>query len=588
MLDPSPANLLKEVEAAIRVQKLHTGQSARLIKRYAGKSYRDDWQGDDSGDNCESYEFEYQVNMVPNLIHTNPAVEVKGLMPGIDDMQKEALDAAYPQWLEQVNFAERMQPIAYDVGFDFGVVMVGIETLPGYDSQPEPKPLWPMIYRVSPRRFFMDPQASSPQTARFMGHSWVQDKDDLLNAKGPDGQPLFNAEVVNLMQPDTSLKDAEAGVSPMLDAERVERKQLVGYEIWVRETNMVYTIATAGEGVPKDQYLRDPRPYSGCPDSGPYVLFGAYIVPDQLYPLPPLAVTAGLVEELNAHRAQAKEDAGNAKKMVFIDSQNKQAKAAILNGKSGTVWTVPGLAAGGVQEIEVGGPSKENVAYIELLKQHLDEIGGLTQTVRGNITGSTAAEAELASSSADTRTRYNKSRFREGVKQVLKAVGHFFIFNDQVTFTVMATDPMTGERAPAQFVGGMQEGQDPGAYQRLNLDIEPYSMEMVDQGILQRRIAGMSEFLGQFGPIMPQTPWVKWGNLVDDLGQANNMKDAGKRYLDLQTLDGATQAAVLMQAEGVDQQREQTAQKGQGSKPSNRPERGAPPPGGRTPQAAMV
>lgn len=606
MFDVSAKNLRDEVEsAAIPVRKKHTDCSARLIKRYAGDAYREDWKGSDSASTHEAHEFEFQVNMVPSLIHTNPAVQVKGLLSGIDDEVKEALEGAFPQWIEAINFAQIMQPVAYDIGFDFGVVMVGISVVPGYDSMPEPKPLWPMIWRVSARRFFMDPQASSFETARYMGHSWVQDKQDLIDAKGPDGQPTFNAAAVNEMAVDTDEDEGRASVEKDPTSRKVKRNQVVGYEIWVRETNTIYTVGTSTSGA-GNTYLRDPRPYEGCAETGPYVLFGAYIVPDQLYPLPALAVTSGLVDELNAHREQASEDAKNAKRMVLVDAQNKQAKAAVVNGTSGTVVSVPGLAAGGVKEIEIGGPAKENIAYIAHLQEHLDRVSGLTETIRGNITGATASETDLAAQSADTRTRYLRSRVQAGVKAVFKAAAHFFVFNDQVNFWVSSTDPATGQKIAKQFEGGLIEQphmgetldpqtgqyvpvmmppQDPASYQRLNIDIEPYSMEMVDQGVLQRRIMGVADFLGQFGPTMPMNPHINWENIIDDMGEASNMKDAGKRYLNVGVLQGQ-QVQIVQQQQMAMAGQQQALMAGPGGAPPPNGARAGGPPGKREPVGA--
>jgi hypothetical protein len=51
---------------------------------------------------------------------------------------------------------------------------------------------------------------------------------------------------------------------------------------------------------------------------GPYSLFGFYLVPDQVYPLAPLAVTRKQVEEINKHRWQASRDAAVAKQIGNI------------------------------------------------------------------------------------------------------------------------------------------------------------------------------------------------------------------------------------------------------------------------------
>lgn len=569
--DCSPQNLRKAVEEeAVPFAKLHTQMADKIVRRYAGPNYRKDWGGDDSGDNKEAHEFEHTVNAVPSLIHNNPAVKTKGFIPGVDDEVQAILDAVYPQWIESVDLCGCISPVAYDMQFGFGVVMVGVDVLPGYEQMPEPRPLMPMVYRISPRRFFIDPQATSFDTARYMGHVWIQDKDDLLAEVGPDGQSKFDPVAVEEMGVDTDLDKADAKVQKD-GGFKTDRKQVVGYEIWVRESNKVYTLgATRG-----DKFLRPERPFGGCPKLGPYTLFGIYCVPDQILPLPVLAVTCGLVDELNAHRAQAADSAAAAKTLIFVDSQNKQAKVAVVSGSNGTVHTVPGLGTGGVQRVDLMGPSKDQMGYIAELSAHLNQVSGLNQTQRGELTGSTAEEAALASQATSARTLYAQKQFRAPVARVIKQAGHFIIFNEDVAMIIGVNDPVTGQKIAMKYHGGMQQAsdpnrpetfrmaphpetgqwamqpmpaQDPAAYDRLNIEIEPNSMELTDQGMLQRQMMNVMTAAETTAPMMQATPWWNWTALWDDFGATMNMKDLGKKYIDAGTLQGAQQAMVMQEA----------------------------------------
>jgi hypothetical protein len=226
------------------------------------------------------------------------------------------------------------------------------------------------------------------------------------------------------------------------------------------------------------------------------------------------------------------------------------------------------------------------MAYIQYLQDLLDRQSGLTDTTRGDITGATLGEVEEAQQQVGVRERYARARFREGVTAIFKAVGHFFIFNNQVVFWASVKDPATGQKVPFKFMGGLIETphvgmtkdpqtgqlmqavlppQDPGAYQRLNIHIEPYSMEMVDQGMLQRRMQFAVTTVLAAAPVLQQFPFIKGRNLFNDMFEALNVKGGGDKYIDFAILGQSQQAAIAMQAMGVAQEQQGMAQQQQQS-----------------------
>lgn len=537
MLDVSPSNLRQEVEAAVRLCKDHTDVSARLIRQYAGgRNYRNSWDPEVKGGVVfENHAFEWCASFIPNLVDQNPAIDIE--IDGVDssDPSIAAMRDGMNSWIKAIDLASTLHEIALDLQFDFGVALVTLEVVPGYEAGADlykderaglPPPLRPKLHRISPRRFFIDPQASTKRHARFIGHTWIEDKDDLLAAKNQDGTPKFNREVIESLGSDADV-DAIRKTEMKRVGDRIDRNQVVGHEVYVPETGMIYTIGYV-DGAQTSKYLREPRKYEG-PQTGPYVLFGLHIVPDQVYPLPPLAVTADDVLEINAHAKQISEDAGTAKRLIVTDG-SKDVTDAITMALNGSVVGIPGFTDGRAKQFEFGGAQPANVEYLQFLRDRLDRKSGLTETARGNITNATAEEVATAQQNRNVRVRFARNMFRQGVIELLRIVAWHLWHSAEVEF----------ETGTGTFVGGAAPGQERTNFESLRITIEPYSMEAVDEAVLQKRINDAAGMLLSNAQLMVAAPFINWQNVINDAYEALNIKGGGARYVDFQVL-GAMQ-----------------------------------------------
>mgnify|MGYP000913249793 CR=1 FL=1 len=556
-LDVSPQNLWDESESAIRHREAHTNLSASLIKAMAGPRYREDWTPDT--EQHENHAFEWVTNMVPNLVYSNPAVDLKSDEAPPDHPAVEATRTGLNTWIQAVNYAEVLIEIAVDLQFDFGVMLTTLDQVPSPDgsayqfadtpaaTMPQPPALRPMAYRLSPRRFFMDPQATSRRHPRYLGHDSIEDKSNLLDAKKLDGSPKYDARAIESLAADDGVDDAIRKAGGTVRNDRVTRNQLVVREIYVPETGMIYTLAatgpTGGGDGPTAKFIREPRPYVG-PRTGPYTLFGIHLVPDQLYPLSPLAVSHDLVEEINAHAGQASDDAGAAKKLIVVDGDPKSVKE-LITANNGTVLAIKGFT-GSLAQVDIGGPQKTNIDYIQFLRERLDRITGITDAVQGNITGATAEEIHTAQANRNVRIRHAQSRFRASVVEALRIVLFHLWHNPLVRFPVSVTDPDTGEVQIGEFQGGPGPDGDPLTYEALHVEIEPYTLEAVDQATLQMRMEKAVMSVAGSAQNMVMQPWVKWKALVDDQFETMNIKGGGSRYIDWNMLSMAQQMANPM------------------------------------------
>lgn len=552
-LDATPANLYEEIDQAVALRRRHTEMSEPIVRRIAGNDYRGDWTPDE--DSFELHEYQYIRNAVPGWVFSNPAVNLDGLLAA-DEMYKHALEYGFKGWIPAVGFAKKMTALAVDCCINFGVAVCTCEVLPGYEGWDEPLPVQPDFHRLPPDRFFQDPQGGADRW-RFRGHQWVQDKDVLLAAKNPDGSPMYDPEALAMQPVEVGINDDDRDKSQQ--KYYVKRNRIVGYELFERATGMIYTLGFARTaGGTQQVFLRPPRRWIGSP-AGPYKLFGIFLLPDQVYPLSPLAVTSAKVRELNAHRGQMSDDAAAGKQLILYDKSKPENKRAIEEAPNLAVVGIDGLGAGMVQHVQIAGADPKRYDYIERLRMELHETSGLTTQDRGNTTGATATEVDEVAQADDARTAWDRAQFQGCATEVLTEAAYLFTYCDQVAFPVDVPDPMTGQMMTMVFRGGIGDGQDHTAFSRLRIGIQPYSMEMVNSGVMQRRALQLTELLTAAAPVMVQTPYINWKWVLDNLGESQNVKGLGEKALNPQTL-GALQQMAALQAQ---QQQQMAAQESQ-------------------------
>jgi len=547
MLDVTPKNLRREITSLVHERDRHTSLMEDVVDQYVGSFYEEGREPEIKAH--ENHPFEHVVNTVPSLVYNNPRVNVRSRRPQVHRELSESLAHGLNRWIHDVNLADQLIEIAVDVQFAFGVALVTLEPVPGHEHLEHP-PLRPFVTRVSWRRFFTDSRASSPRSARIMGHEWIADKEDLLEATYEDPETgrkrnLYNHKVLERIPPDA---DSDIKAEPWGDLNTVPRRQVRGFDVYIPERRMIYTLAKSGEG-DDIGFLREPRPFFG-PPWGPYIQFGIYPVPDEAYPLPPLATTNELVEELNAHLDQLAEQADTMRQFYVVNSANTKAVEAIKVARNGQVLAIPGYDSTQADVIELGRPSREQLEYSDRLRQRLDRKSGLTDFQRGNVTGdATATENQLAQAALDFRRRFMQRQFQKDVRRLLTTVAWYMAESRNVVFPIpvpvdqrqqaLFTGAGTAdfqvqmqaeeEYEDAVFQGGRWPGEDFNFFD-LEIEIEPMSMELMTEAVLQRRIQQGLGFILANAHMMVSAPWINWPELLDDHFDALNIPD-GRKYV---------------------------------------------------------
>jgi hypothetical protein len=538
MLKGDLQSIRSEIENAEEFRDSHLKYWRNLIERFHGPAFRNLDEGEDDPEN---FVHEYIALVLPRIVHDAPKVRVKSARPITQGLTANILQIALNRWCKMTKIRTTLERIATDMLLGFGVGMIVNEPRKGYRAADDADPYLPRLYRISPDRFFIDPAATSVEDARFIGHCYIVDKEDLIEqANNEDG---WDMELIERISANTGVDQIREDSTT--DRAIPDREEVVIYEVWVPEVrddvleqvdsesgmNMfngtIYTVLkhqAAGEKKAHMGFVRKPRPYWG-PRSGPYEVFGIYTVPDDPYPLSPIVALIPQMDDVNSHLRNMRYGASAYKRLIAVDSRNPKLAQDIRDQNDLFVVLADGIDASQVVPIEVGGITAQQVNYAQLAQDRLDRISGIHDAMRGNVKGSaTATEVAVAESSAGLRMSHIKRQFQESVNNALKTVAWFMFHDAKVEFPLGADGiPLLGANPEPVFSASSMVG----VFDDLDLDIEAMSMERVSEQMVQRRALEMLQIIGNLSQAVITAPHVKWKDVMSLVGDAMNIPNLG-------------------------------------------------------------
>ena len=598
MLKTTATNLMAEIDAAITYRDDHLDGYEEKIARYTGPQY------DQAGSGHQEYSpentyYEYVSLMVPRLVFDNPRVQVQSRRAGAQRDVALAMRHGLNRWARDISLRKILAELATDMLMGWGVALrrPDHKEAQAYATKTPYAPAetegWPTCERISPRKFFADPKAERFASCRFTGHTWHIDKDDLIDLAMKNDKQGWNLEAI---------EDLSSGRDPSrvgTDIHTPYRNEVYCYEIYIPEIELddspgpkkgfhgtIYTLgvnqALGGfdEDSAKGGFIREPRPFYG-PASGPYVMFGAYKVPNAIYPLAPLVAVDTQIKDLNDQVLAVSASMLKHKRVVGV---NDQRTAKILKDTQHDFVAVVPFEDGKamVQEFMLGGQSDQQANWIATCRQRTDRTLGMDEAMRGGVSGvGTATEHSIASEASNTRMAFVKQSFTDATIDLLRGIAFYMYHDDSIVFPVgreaveeLGMDPGT----ELMFQGG---GDEDSAYsfEDLELEIEPYSMERASEGLAQKRALEMHSMLLNSLQLMQQYPDYPWKDHFGKVGNAMNAPDMSELIDEAflgrlaEDLSMQRQMETLQAAASMDPRLEKDAGKGGaslGSAPSKR------------------
>lgn len=531
MLDLSFDAIRREVESAERFRDVHISSVRTMVEKYHGPAFRDD-RTDAYIDDPENFGHEYVSLVLPRIIHDTPKFRVKLGDPMLDLMVGKRLQIAINRWSRISKLRRTLERIATDMMFSYGVALTVSEPRAEVRAIDGKEPYLPRVYRISPDRFFIDPAATHIEDARFMGHCYAVDKNDLIAMAQRD--KTWDIDALYEIPSGTDMNEVRDDNGRDIE----DRKELAVYEVWVPESDetvaekideqfgpgmvngTIYTFVKGRSKASKwDGFIRQPIPYFG-PRQGPYTVFGVYTVPDDPYPLSPLMAIQSQLEDLNAHLVSVRSSAAAYKRLVMVDARNAKLAQDIKDKPHDYIVLSESLDRDKVVNLEVGGITQQQVQYSQIAQDRLDRVSGIHDAMRGNIQGSaTATEVAVAESSATMRMAHLKRQFQESVDDIARSVLWFMWHDDRVAFPLGREGAEALLEADPKFNGGVRM---PG-WEDLEVAVDAYSMERVSEALVQKRAMELLQITTSVAQGMMSMPFIRWREILSVVGDALNM-----------------------------------------------------------------
>jgi hypothetical protein len=534
-----------EIDRAEYFRDTHMHTPKELREWFCGQGYRDGYGADHPENAVHSY-----ISMVlPRIIHDNPKVRVTSARPQVQRTACVAIRSALNRWSKMTRLRGTIERIATDMLLGWGVALTVNEPKGAERKWDGDGPYLPRVYRIDPARFFVDPAAMHWEEARYMGHVWVCDKEDLLRRAELD--ETWNKEEIERLATNN-------GVDELRDSRDIpERREIAIYEIWVPEltdaaaelldeaadeslfNGSIYTIAKyqGGSGDCQCEFIRKPLPYYG-PSSGPYTVFGAFSVPNDPYPLSPIVACREQIEYCNDMAKSQQENQKRYKRMLVGDAKNPKFLQDVVNAPDMYVFAEAGLDARSLLPVEIGGSTNQHIQSVETAKERLDRALGMSDAMRGNIAGSASAtEVAVAESASTMRIAHLKRAFQDAMDTVFRNVGWYMFHDGKITFPVGGEETKSIGMEDAVFVGGLKVG----SWEDMQIDVDAYSMERTSEMLAQKRAIEAFQVITTAAQAMPAMPWVKWRDLLSFLGDAQNVPQM-QDFIDEQAMQQVQQA----------------------------------------------
>lgn len=491
-LDSFGRDLMQDIRDSEEWRDRHIKQVRDVVARYHGVAYSDRVSTEHDPENPI---FEIVSLYMPQLAFQVPYVSLGGLQSPYVEDEIPALKHGINRWVRDVKFTRFAEKMAIDTLFSHGVSICSVAPRPGYYEEEDP-PYWPQLNRLPLNMVGWDSLAKSWEDRQFTFHMVSVNHEKLierarLDRKLPEDQREgWILSAVEAMTPGIGTQEVYEGGNPGR-----ARKEVVYYEIYVPGERIndentpergyhgaVYTYAY--DSASKAQQIREPRDWWGV-RAGPYTLWGIYTVPDSSMPLSPVIATIQQQKDLGSVLRANNTATKNWKRIILADDENLVQD--IKDGKHDHVFHHPNLMEKTVQVHEYGGVSDQSLAQEMRLRDALERVLGISDAMRGNVTGdATATENQIAASGAASRQGFIVKKFYEAAEMALEGPLWFLRNDDTIKFPLGQEAAEETSTPNPVFLGG-QEDDRVRDLDDLEVSIEIGSMGRTTQGQREQR-----------------------------------------------------------------------------------------------------
>jgi len=509
---------------------------------------------------------------LPQLVYTNPGIDVDSKVPGDPALASIGLKFAIQETAEEQDWVSTWAQAAVDSMVYEGWTMVTTDKskAPRY-AYGRPITTWdgakktiteeeefdvPILVYLDARNCFIDSAVQRDDQARHMGHKWQQDRAEVVAwAEAEDSDWILEA-VRELPKTENGLVwMVQMFVPGVLDdravAEMRDLKASAGEDEYVEDPESRFYSGTlytyAGENAETE--IRKPRLYRG-PKCGPYQFYRGMPMPfsrhsaahlAQIYPQMENSarVDSGLLDAIESYTV-----ANFATKDVVDALKGKQ------SGGFHEVKIAGEFLEKAIHTVTAGGPTDQLLMAKNLTDQGRDRTGAVGDTQRGIAQSDTTATAEqLASEATAARISLIREGIVKGVEQSLRVVAwhmehsanYMRMIGSDYGRKALEHAQESGMELSEETVAAVQRGEavayvggdsllDDVRYDfsGKRIKLTPMSMERTSEGLQQRRVLQFVEMMVQVGQLKQMWPDLDASGLAEDAAKKLNVPGMGK------------------------------------------------------------
>lgn len=574
----------------------HLREQGEMVSSYVGPFYEGVYSGRGRGTDQRTTQTGYQAN--PSNTHYSwvsmflsrvaagvPTWDVEAAIPGHPGMVADALTLGLERVSNTLKLRRFVARMATDYAFSFCYASVMMEErkpgaglLDRRDDGGAAGLWWPVPRHYEPEDAIWDTSVDAWEEGEFHG---VRRLFSLSTAKADGAEAGWDVDEVERAALIADERDAQI-------PERARRKYrdrdvFAGRVLWfprltVEEAEEAGWSFDADEKREMDEaldhhgfivtlgdkghagHLKRPEPYYGC-ESGPFVMACGVPVPGSTVGLSHLAAIETQSRELNDWRRAVNKAGRDSKTIVAVeDDEDGELKRTINEAAHGDAVDFKTLTREGrptFAMLDFSTLSNTMYAHDSYLQEQYDRAAGMPDPAQGVVSGdATATEITAAVGAGDLRLGYHIEQFNACMSDLGELMAHQMYHRKEFSVSLVGAGSRRSRlvaRAPGGEIepaimpvwdGGPEEGV---AFDDLHIRFNFLSTQHQTAQARQARGQRIVETLERVAPLMPQAPWIRWQDFMEDL--AAYWDEPGMAHLvDEDVLAEATRQFAQIQA----------------------------------------
>lgn len=493
-LNPLKARDIKRLYSSIAHSRkaLSPFRENRLaaVKQYVGRHYGDNGPDDevplDLLELCvQTYKHLLAAKAPRELVNTS----FKQLKP-----TAYLLELSVERLVEEIKLKQTLQMAVLEALFSIGIVKIGLERGGTIEIDGETHDLGqPYCDVVHLDDWVHDCTARRWGEAMYMGNRYRLPYDTVMESPNLDRKMRDKLTPTELKTQNEGGDDRTSSLSQDSGRQDSEFREMIElWDMWLPRENLIITLPFEEDAdVTKALRAID---YDG-PEVGPYLKLSYNEVPENIMPLPNVAVIMDMQLLANSMMRKLGRQAKRQKTQLLFRAGDEKDAERIIGASDGQAVRVDNIEA--TKEVSYGGIDPRSLAFLIQVKELFSyQVGNLDALAGLGAMSDTVGQDKLISSSANQRIQDMQLQTSDFAHQVMKSLAWYLWTDPFIDMPLTKRVPGTDLEIPTSFTPEDREGD----FLDYNFQMKPYSMQFLSP---QEELMIVDATLDRVAPFMP-------------------------------------------------------------------------------------